>query len=497
MNSVHNNFGRTMILESSALMTRSRRWNLLSLCMLSAILLMRAAPAAQASEPANCETCFRELYKELVETNTTLSGGDCTLASQRMAARLKSAGFTGDDVRVVVADKFPKQGNLLARMPGSDASLPAVLLLAHIDTVEAKRSDWARDPFVLVEENGYLYARGSIDDKAMAAAFVDAFIRLRKEGFRPRRTLKMALTCGEETDNFFNGVQYLLATEPESLQAAWVVNEGGKGQLDEHGKPVSFGIQTGEKVYQDFKLVTTSPGGHSARPTDDNAIDRLGAALVRIGSYKFPVNLTQVTREFFRRSAGLYSGQTSTDMAAIGTGQADDATYRRIGEVNRYWNAFLRTTCISTTINGGHAKNAQPQHAEANINCRIMPGEKIDAVHRKLEELIADPKVTITLADAPGPQSPAPTLTPKVLQPVEKIVADMWPGVPVIPTISTGATDGRFLNAAGLPTYGISGVFVDPDGNGVHGLDERVRVRSLLDARTFQYRLIKAYGSSR
>lgn len=481
---------------NSALATASRRRNLLSLSVLGALLLMRAAPEAQASS-ADCETCFRELYKELVETNTTLSGGDCTLASERMAARLKSAGYSGNEVRVVVAEKFPKQGNLLARMTGSDESLPDVLLLAHIDTVEAKRSDWERDPFVLVEENGYLYARGAVDDKAMAAAFVDAFIRLRKEGFRPRRTIKMALTCGEETDNFFNGVQYLLATEPETLQAAWVVNEGGKGQLDENGKPVSFGLQTGEKVYQDFKLVTTSPGGHSARPTDDNAIDRLGAALVRIGSYKFPVNLTQVSKEFFRRSAGLYSGQTSTDMAAVGNGQADDATYERLGSVNRFWNAMVRTTCISTTINGGHAKNAQPQHAEANVNCRIMPGETVDAVHRRLQELVADPKVTVTLADEPGPQSPAPALTPKILQPVEKIVADMWPGVPVIPTISTGATDGRFLNAAGIPTYGISGVFSDPDGNGVHGLNERIRVRSLMDARTFQYRLIKAYGNTR
>ncbi|WP_414717623.1 M20/M25/M40 family metallo-hydrolase [Steroidobacter sp.] len=476
-------------------MTGSRRRKSLSLSVLGAVLI-GGAPLAQASTAADCPTCFRELYKELVETNTTLSAGDCTLASERMAARLKQAGYSDSDVRVVVPEKFPKQGNLIGRVSGSDKSLPPVLLLAHIDTVEAKRSDWARDPFVLVEENGYLYARGAIDDKAMAASFVDAFIRLRKEGFRPKRTIKMALTCGEETDNFFNGVRYLLATEPEAMQAGWVVNEGGKGQLDEQGKPVSFGIQTGEKVYQDFTLVATSPGGHSARPTDDNAINRLGEALVRVGSYKFPINLTPVSKEFFRRSAELYSGQTRIDMAAIGAGKADDATYERVA-TNRLWNAFMRTTCISTTINGGHAKNAQPQRAESNINCRIMPGEKVTDVHRQLQDLIADPKITVTLADAPGPQSPAPELTSKVLQPVEKIAADLWPGVPVIPTISTGATDGRFLNAAGIPTYGISGVFVDPDGNGVHGLDERVRVRSLMDAREFLYRLVKAYGNAR
>jgi acetylornithine deacetylase/succinyl-diaminopimelate desuccinylase-like protein len=473
------------------------RWNSRRLSVLGTVLFMGAALQAQASKPADCESCFRDLYKELVETNTTLSGGDCTLAAERMAVRMKAAGYSGSDVRVVVSEKFPKQGNLVAQLTGTDASLPAVLLLAHIDTVEAKRSDWARDPFVLVEENGYLYARGAIDDKAMAAAFVDALIRLRKEGFRPRRTVKLALTCGEETDNFFNGVQYLLATEPETLQAGWVVNEGGKGQLDEHGRPVSFGIQTGEKVYQDFKLVTTSPGGHSARPTADNAIDRLAAALVRVGAYKFPVNLTPVSKEFFRRSAPLYPGQTGADMAAIGSGTADDATFERIGKVNRLWNAFLRTTCISTRIDGGHAKNAQPQHAEANINCRILPGEPVESIQRKLEELIADPNVSLAMSDVPGPQSPAPPLTPQILQPVEKIVADLWPGVPVIPTISTGATDGRFLNAAGIPTYGISGVFVDPDGNGVHGLDERVRVKSLMDARVFLYRLVKTYAGAR
>lgn len=455
------------------------------------------AGGAQAAPSADCEACFRDLYKELVETNTTLSSGDCTLASQRMAKRMQDAGYTAEQVRVVVPEKFPKQGNLVARLPGTDAKLPAVLLLAHIDTVEAKRSDWARDPFTLVEENGYFYARGAIDDKAMAASFVDAMIRFRKEGFRPKRTIKLALTCGEETDSYFNGVRYLLATEPETLQAGWVVNEGGKGTLDENGKPVSFGVQIGEKIYQDFTLVTTSPGGHSARPTDDNAIDRLAAALLRVSEYKFPINATPVTKEFFRRSAEHYSGQDAADMLAIGNGTADAAAFDRIARANRYWNAFLRTTCISTTIDGGHAANAQPQRAEANINCRIMPGEPVSSIQRKLEELVADPNVSLSMADEPGPQAPAPPLTPQVLKPVEKIVADMWPGVPVIPTISTGATDGRYLNAAGIPTYGISGVFVDPDGNGVHGLDERVRVKSLMEARVFLYRLVKTYAGAR
>lgn len=456
-------------------------------------LASSATSSAPSQGDIQGERRFRELYKELVETDTTLDTGSCTLAAQRMAARLAAAGYAGENLRLVIPEEFPTQGNLLARLPGTDPTLPAVLLLAHIDTVVATPSEWKRDPFTLIEENGHFYARGVVDDKAMAAAFVDALVRLREEGFRPKRSLKLALTCGEETDHVFNGVQYLLATEPEALQAGWVVNEGGKGLLDAEGRAVTFGIQTGEKVYQDFTLTTSAPGGHSARPTPDNAINRLATALLRIADYEFPVNLTPISREFFGRSAHLYDGQTKIDMSAIGAGTADASAFARIATSNRLWNAFLRTTCIVTMIDGGHAINAQPQHAEANVNCRIMPGETVDATRRKLEQLVADPQVQITLPLPPGPQSPAPPLTPEILGPIERIVAQMWPGVPVIPTISTGATDGRFLNAAGIPTYGISGLFVDLDGNGVHGIDERVRVRSLLDARTFLYRLIKAY----
>jgi acetylornithine deacetylase/succinyl-diaminopimelate desuccinylase-like protein len=459
-----------------------------------AAMLACAALPAWASPSVEGDSRFRDLYEELVETNTTLSAGDCTLAAQRMAARLHAAGYSAESARVITPKDFPRQGNLVAQIPGKRRELPAVLLLAHIDTVEADRADWSRDPFTLVQENGYFYARGAVDDKAMAAAFVDAFVRYREEGFRPQRTIKLALTCGEENDEAVNGVQHLLAVEPQTLEAGWAVNEGGKGQLDAHGKPVSFGVQSGEKVYQDFKLVTTSPGGHSARPTDDNAIDRLAAALIRIREHRFPISLTPASKEFFGRSASLYDGQTRADLAAIGKGKADAAAYERIAAANRLWNAFLRTTCISTVIHGGHSVNAQPQRAEANVNCRIMPGESVEEVRNKLQALVADRQVALTLAAPPGPQSPAPPITAQILAPIEKIVADMWPGVPVIPTISTGATDGRFLNAAGIPTYGVSGVFVDPDGNGVHGLDERVRVRSLLEARSFLYRLIKAYG---
>jgi acetylornithine deacetylase/succinyl-diaminopimelate desuccinylase-like protein len=473
-------------------MSRARR-HTVPLLVLAALAQGGSAAAVDDAARAR-EVRFQAIYRELVETDTSLSNGSCTLAAQRMAARLLEAGYAKADVRVVVPPGFPLQGNLVARIPGTDAKRPAILLLAHLDVVEAKAADWKRDPFKLMEEGGYLHARGAVDDKAMAASFVDAFIRYREEAFRPARTLKLALTCGEETDSVFNGVQYLLANEPDALAAGFAVNEGGSGRLDGHGRPVSFGVQVGEKIYQDFTLAATSPGGHSARPTDDNAIGRLAAAVVRIDGYRFPVNMTAATQAFFRRSATQYDGQTARDLAAIGSATADAFAFARVAAADPLWNAFLRTTCIATLISGGHAENAQPQHAEANVNCRIMPGESVEAVRSRLVEVVADPKIDITLADAPGPQPAAPPLDARIMQPVEAIVADMWPGVPVIPSLSSGATDGRFLNAAGIPTYGISGVFRDPDGNGVHGLDERIRVTSLHDARVFLYRLVKAYA---
>lgn len=459
-------------------------------------LLGQAAAAAPKADPAHAgEADFRVLYRELVETDTSLSSGSCTAAAERMVARLTTAGYAKDDVQVIVPPDFPRQGNLVARIAGTNPKLLPMLLLAHIDVVEAKRSDWKRDPFTLVEENGYFYARGAVDDKAMAASFVDAFIRYKQEGYRPKRTIKLALTCGEETDSVFNGVQYLLATAPDTLAAEFALNEGGSGSLDENGKPVSFGVQIGEKIYQDFTLTVMAPGGHSARPTDDNAIGRLAVAVARIDRYRFPVSMTEATKGFFRRTSALYGGQIARDLAAAGNGTADEAAFARIAAANPLWNAFLRTTCIPTQLAGGHAPNAQPQHAEANVNCRIMPGETVDAVRARLAEITADPGVEITLAAEPGPQPPAPPLDARIMKPVEAIAAEMWPGVPVIPSLSSGATDGRFLNAAGIPTYGISGVFRDPDGNGVHGLDERIRVTSLLDARAFLYRLVKAYSA--
>ncbi|WP_416462354.1 M20/M25/M40 family metallo-hydrolase [Sphingomonas sp. VDB2] len=463
--------------------------------LIAALLVTTSAHAAIPDAQARGdEPAFRGLYKELVETDSSWPDGSCKLAAERMGARLKAAGYADGDVAIIVDPAHPKEGNLTAILRGSNAKLPAVLLLAHIDVVAAKRADWVRDPFSLIEEGGYFYGRGTSDDKAMAAAFTDQMIRYKTEGYKPKRTIKLALTCGEETEKALNGVEYLLKTKPDALKAGWALNEGGGGSLDESGKPVSQGVQAGEKVYQDFTLTATAPGGHSSRQTPHvNAIGWMAAALARINDYDFPVNLTPAAKAYFGASAPLYPAKVSSAMAAIGAGKATEADYAAVSAESASWNATLRTTCIPTLISGGHAPNAQPQSVTANVNCRIIPGESVESVLARLGEVAADPKVKVTLADPPQPKSSAPELTPQIMGPIETLTKEMWPGVPVIPRLATGATDGRFTNAAGIPTYGVSGMFADPDGQGVHGLNERIRVKSLLDGRAFLYRLVKLY----
>ncbi|MCZ4501100.1 MAG: Acetylornithine deacetylase/succinyldiaminopimelate desuccinylase-like deacylase [Marmoricola sp.] len=467
-------------------------------CIIAFALMMHALPAAAAAASAvagDGEARFRALHRGLVETNTSLSDGSCTIAADMVRTKLLAAGYAENATRVIIAPDFPKQGNLFAELPGSDPKAAPILLLAHLDVVEAKRADWQRDPFKLVEENGFLYGRGVVDDKAMAASFVDAFIRFREMGFKPRHTLKLALTCGEETYETFNGVSYILKTYPKLLSAGLAINEGGNGTLDANGKPLVFGIESGEKTYQDFKLVTTSPGGHSAVPGKDNAITRLANGLAKIGAYRFAASVGPITRTYFARSASLHLGQVGADMRMIGNGMVDEAVLTRISEASPLWNAMLRTTCVATMVTAGQAPNAMAQRAEADVNCRILPDQSVDAVRAKLLEVVADPTLDVSLASTAAPVSPAPPLTPDILGPVERIVARMWPGVPVIPNLLPAGTDGRFLMAAGIPTYGISGVFRDPDGDGVHGLNERVRVKSLIDSRNFLYELITNLSS--
>jgi acetylornithine deacetylase/succinyl-diaminopimelate desuccinylase-like protein len=458
------------------------------------LLAGAAAPAlAQGAAPRPDQVEFRALYKELVETNTTLSAGSCTLAAERMAAHLKAAGFPDSDLHPFSAPDHPKEGGLVAILPGRDPKAKAVLMLAHLDVVEAKREDWTRDPFTLVEENGFFYARGAADDKAMAATWVDTLVRFKKEGFKPRRTLKMALTCGEETNGAFNGAEYLAKNKRDLIDAAFAVNEGGGGLLDANGKPVFQGIQVGEKLSQNYTLEVTNPGGHSSRPLPDNAIYHLANALVRVQGYHFPVMFSDTTRDFFTRMAKTRTPEEQAALTTLMKDPKDDAA-RTLLERDPDINAILHTNCVATMLDAGHATNALPQRARANVNCRIFPGTSVAEVQAALEQAIGDPKVKVSIRETRNAVSPPPPLDPKVLGPAEKLAAEMWPGVPQVREMSAGATDGAFLTPVGIPTYGISGDFGDPDGDGVHGLNEHLRVKVLYDSRDYLYRLIKIYA---
>ena len=453
----------------------------------------KAATSATPNFPGQAD--FRGLYKELIEIDTTAEHGSCTRAAEAMAARLKAAGYPDADVRVLAPADRPKDGNLIAVLHGSDARLKPVMLLAHIDVVEARREDWTRDPYKLVEENGYFYARGASDDKAMASSFTDAMIRYRKEGFKPRRDIKLALTCGEETPDTFNGVSWLLANHRDLMDAAFALNEGAGGRL-EGERRIYLGIQAGEKVYQDFTVWTTNPGGHSSRPVKDNAIYHLANALGRLEAYDFPIHINQATRAHFTKMSAIMGGEMG---AAMKLAASDQPTPEALAAISRDagYNSMMRTTCVATMIQGGHALNALPQKASANVNCRILPDETVDQTEQTLAGVIADPAVKLTLGGAKSPVSPPPPLIPQILGPAEAVAKQLWPGVPLVPAMATGATDGRFMLAAGVPTYGLSGMFGEADGGGVHGLNERIRVRSLYEGREFLYRVVKLYAAQR
>jgi acetylornithine deacetylase/succinyl-diaminopimelate desuccinylase-like protein len=458
-----------------------------------------AAMAALGMLPAGAQDlrpdqqAFRTLYKEFVETNTTLSAGSCTLAAMRMAARLKAAGYPDSDLYLFSVPDHPKEGGLVAVLPGSDPKAKAILLLAHIDVVEAKREDWTRDPFALVEEDGYFYGRGTADDKSVAAVWVDAMVHFKTDHVAHRRPLKLALTCGEETNGAFNGAQYLASHQRALIDAEFGLTEGGWGSLDDSGKRIALGINAGEKSSQNYVLDVTNPGGHSMRPVKDNAIDRLAAGLLKINAYDFPVQTTDASREYFARMAPLTPGAMGQAMAAFAR-DPGDAKAASVLATDPKYNAAMRTTCVATLINGGHATNALPQHVTANVNCRIFPGTSAQAVHDRLAELVADPQIKITAQAARSEANVAPPLTDAIMKPIVAEAAKRWPGVPVIPQLEIGATDASFMTPAGIPTYGFTAMFLDPDGSRFHGLNERIRVRVLYEARDYLYDLVRTYA---
>jgi acetylornithine deacetylase/succinyl-diaminopimelate desuccinylase-like protein len=456
-----------------------------------------ASRQTAASKQARAgEAEFRELYKELVEINTTLSVGSCTDASNAMKARLKAAGFADDQLHVIVPPDRKQDGNLIAILPGSDKSLKPLLLLAHIDVVEANRADWERDPFKLVEEDGFFYARGSSDDKAMAAVFTDSMVRFKQEKYRPKRTIKLALTCGEESPNTFNGVKYLIENHRDLVDAGFALNEGGGGRYDQKTGVYRYvAVLAAEKVYQDFTLTTHNQGGHSSRPTPDNAIYQLTHALDKIEAHQFKVEFNDTSRAYFEKFGVIEGGQKGADMiAAAKTGDA--AAIERLKK-DPSVNAILRTNCVATQLAGGHAPNALPQRATANVNCRMFPGHSAEEIRQELIAAIGDPGVSVEFQSPPETPGAPPPLSREVIAPIEALSRDMFPGVAVIPTISSGATDGRFFTPAGIPTYGVSGMLSDGATSNAHGLNERIRVQTLIEGREFLYRLTRMYAGGK
>jgi acetylornithine deacetylase/succinyl-diaminopimelate desuccinylase-like protein len=451
------------------------------------------APAAGTGPLRPDQQAFRGLYQELVETNTVVNIGSCTEAAAKMQARLKAAGFADDQLIPFSVPEHPKDGGLVAILPGSSKSMKPMLLLAHIDVVEAKREDWQRDPFTLIEENGYFYGRGTFDDKAQAAIFTDALIRMKQSGYKPKRTIKLALTCGEETSGAFNGAEYLSRHRRDLIDAEFALNEGGGGRTDGQGRVVVQTMLVGEKAYQDFTLTATNPGGHSSQPVRENAIYELSEAITKIRDYSFPIEFTDVTRAFFLKTGPSTGGELGAAMVALANNPQDKAA-EAIVNTDKALHSMLRTTCVATLVQAGHALNALPQRAEANVNGRMFPGRSTEETQAALAAAIGNPAIKIVPRQVGKPIVKSPPLTRAIMAPVERLSAKYFPGVPLVPTMSTGATDAVYTGGAGIPTYGVPGLYVDPDFNGIHGLDERIAVRSLYVGRDFLFDLIKAYA---
>jgi acetylornithine deacetylase/succinyl-diaminopimelate desuccinylase-like protein len=437
----------------------------------------------------------RDILRELIEINTTDSVGSTTLAAEAMAKRLKDAGFPAADVQVLGPND--RKGNIVARLRGNGARNP-VLMIGHLDVVEARREDWTTDPFQFVEKDGYFYGRGTQDMKENDAILVTTFIRLRREGYRPDRDLILALTADEEGGKS-NGVDWLLKNHRDLIDAEFALNADSGGLTTMQGKPVNVDVEATEKQYADFELTVRNPGGHSSLPTPDNAIYQLAGALSRLEHTPFPVELNGVTRTYFERRAPLESARTRADMNAILRTPPDAGAAARLSEDPRY-NSMLRTTCVATRLSAGHANNALPQTAQAIVNCRILPGHSPAETEQALVRVFADPKVAVRYVgaiDATGhaPDSKGfPTVppAPEVLRALERVAAAIWPGAPVIPEMETGASDSKYTTAAGIPTYGVNGVGIDQDDIRAHGRDERVRVASYYDGVDFYYGFLKA-----
>lgn len=451
-----------------------------------AALVVLAPIAAAQQSPTSYHQLGHAILRELIETNTTASSGNTTTIAEQLQVRFREAGFPAADVQVV--GPTPKNRNLVVRYRGSGAHKP-VLLLAHLDVVEAKREDWTFDPFKLTESDGYFYGRGTQDQKGGAAMLVTALLRLEQEKFVPDRDLILALTAGEEGGMSYNGVQWLLANKRDLIDAEYTINvDAGGGEL-ENGKPTLFDVQAAEKVYHSVGLTVKNPGGHSSLPRKDNAIYALARALERIAAYDFPAQPNDVVKAYFGKAAATVPAQTAADMRKIASGSTDPAAVARLSRTPLY-NALLRTTCVATMLDGGHAPNALPQTAHALVNCRMLPGANPSAVEQTLVHVINDTSVHLAPVDTARP-SPASPLRPDVFNAVEASVKAIWGNVPIVPIMETGATDGLFLRNAGLPVYGFSGLFIATNDVRAHGKDERILIAVFDHGLDFTYDLLK------
>ncbi len=446
--------------------------------------LTLACLIAQTMPPEPERQLARDIYKELVEIKTGYTTGATTPAAEAMAARLRAAGFP--DADIFVGGPVPKKANLVVRYHGSGRRKP-LLLLAHTDVVEALRADWSMDPFQFIERDGYFYGRGTGDDKAQAAVWIATLLRFRREGFRPDRDLIVALTADEEGGGPYNGVQWLLKNHRPLIDAEFCLNEGGWGEMA-GGRKLSNDVQVSEKYVINFRLEVRNKGGHSSIPVADNAIYHLAGALQRLSGFGFPLKTNEVTAAYFGAMAKVEKGEIRTDLA--GAAKGTPAALVRVAAASPAWNATLRTTCVATQLEGGHARNALPQLAAANVNCRVLPEDSVNYVKSTIERVFDDKQVKVSIVGevSQGPPSP---LREDLFREVRRITDTLWPGVPAVPIMVMGATDGLYLRAAGIPTYGVQGFFMDRDDIRFHGRDERMPVQSFYEGQTFLYELVK------
>ena len=460
---------------------------------LLSVLLGVALPlcgAAQDGMSAADRTLAHDIFRELVEINTTDSLGNTPRAARAMAQRLVTAGFPAADVRVLIGPD-PQHGNLVARYRGTGTAGKPIIVFAHLDVVPARRADWSVDPFTFLEKDGYFYGRGTTDNKAGDATLVADFIRLRRAGFRPRRDLILVLTGDEETAG--SCMTWLVTKHRELIDAEFALNTDAGGGVLRDGRKVAFAVQASEKVYATYILEATDKGGHSSLPRPaDNPLYRLAPVLERLAQYQFPVKLNEVSRAFFERSATVESGSLAEDMRGVLKDPPDSAAVAHLGTVP-YYNSKLRTTCTATMMAAGHAENALPQSARLTVNCRILPGEPASEVEATLRRLAGDDRIAIRAIYTPIPSPPSP-LTPAIMDPIERLVGEQFPNVPVVPVMEAGATDGLFLRNAGIPAYGVSAVFEEQNDVRAHGRDERVGVQSFYDAVEFWYRMMRAFA---